>query len=159
MNKMLIGKKLKKYESLQSILHQDFFKSLISLLHYADSTSMAFSVESRMPFMDYKLVEFTLNLPSNLLINEGWTKYIARTAMNNQLPNNICWRRDKMGWPIPEKQWLSGPLYTWFKKSISNSSFIKETRLNTPNFTGKNLPYLTRLLGIAHWHNTFFENA
>ncbi|MHA7918041.1 asparagine synthase (glutamine-hydrolyzing) [Alloalcanivorax xenomutans] len=80
------------------------------LCHYEDRMSMAWSREIRSPFLDYRLVEFGLKLPTYLKINKGWTKYILREAFKNKIPHSIAWRRDKKGFVNPQDDWLSGPL-------------------------------------------------
>lgn len=108
-------------ESLNAVLHLDFTTGLVNLLHNADKGSMAHSVESRMPFMDYRLVEFLASVPSAYKIHNGWSKYIARSAFNNKLPDEICWRKDKQGWPIPEDRWFSNDLKNWLQISLSDT--------------------------------------
>ena len=67
---------------------------------------MAFSLEARVPFLDYRLVEFLFTLPASYLIRDGWTKWLLRQAMAGTLPEKIRWRRDKMGFVTPEVRWL-----------------------------------------------------
>ena len=110
--------------------------------------------------MDYRLVEFTHNLPDKFKIQNGWTKYFARYAMKDKLPKSICWRSDKMGWPIPETQWFKGPLKTWFINKLESSSFLTELNLNK-NIKShvnqeKNIAPLVKLLNLASWHDCFF---
>ena len=80
--KLLIEKVLKRPfpSSLNEILVNDFNTGLVTLLHNADKGSMAHSVESRMPFLDYRLVEFLASVPSTYKIHKGWSKYLARMA-------------------------------------------------------------------------------
>ncbi len=69
---------------------------------------MAASVESRVPFLDHKLVEFTAQLPEQMKLRRGWTtKYILREAMKNVLPAPIL-KRSKMGFPVPVGKWFRG---------------------------------------------------
>ena len=70
---------------------------LQELLRYADRNSMAFSREVRLPFLDHRLVEFTLSLPANLLMGGGWSKRVLRAAMRDIVPAAILARRDKIG--------------------------------------------------------------
>jgi asparagine synthase (glutamine-hydrolysing) len=70
-----------------------------------DRNSMAFSVESRHPFMDYRLVELGYSLPNNLLIKNGWQKYIIRESMT-EMPEAIRYRKDKKGFTTPHDVWL-----------------------------------------------------
>lgn len=77
--------------------------SLPRLLHYEDRNSMAFSVESRVPFTDYRLVEFAFSpAVQNLKLKDGWAKWCLRKAVHGLVPDDIIWRRDKMGFGTPE---------------------------------------------------------
>lgn len=161
--KTIIKKVLKKdFEiNLNQKLADDFSQNLVTLIHYADHTSMAFSIESRMPFMDYRLVEFLASIPACYKMRDGWTKYIARVAFSGKLPDEITWRRDKMGWPIPENNWFRGNLKEWFIQKIENSSLVKEL---TPKLdireklgTNINIVYLIRYLNIAEFENLFLK--
>lgn len=79
--------------------------SVPALAHYEDRNSMAHSLEIRLPFLDHRLVNYVLNLPIDLKLNKGWTKYVLRRGLY-ELPDAIRWRRDKQGFIIPEKVWL-----------------------------------------------------
>lgn len=116
----ITGRRIEVYKNLNQRLFEDSFSSLITLLHYADHTSMAHSVESRMPFMDFRLVEFLMSVPACYKIHNGWTKYIARLAFDKKLPDTVVWRKDKMGWPIPEKKWVNGGLKNWFEAGVKD---------------------------------------
>ena len=76
------------------------------LTHYEDRMSMAFGREIRLPYLDYRLVEFLLNAPDDLKIRRGWTKWLMRSAYANALPRAIIWRKDKQGFTSPQAQWL-----------------------------------------------------
>jgi asparagine synthase (glutamine-hydrolysing) len=80
--------------------------SLPSLLRYEDKNSMAFSIEARVPFLDYRLVEFLLSLPPEYHIHNGWNKWTLRQGVEGVLPEAVRWRRDKKGFPTPEMLWL-----------------------------------------------------
>ncbi|MBS1646329.1 MAG: asparagine synthase (glutamine-hydrolyzing) [Bacteroidetes bacterium] len=93
---------------------------LKELLRYADRNSMAHSREVRLPFLSHKLVEFVFSLPDHYKLNEGWTKFVLRKAMNNILPHSICWRVDKIGYEPPQKRWIESDKYeTEIKKAAS----------------------------------------
>jgi len=81
-----------------------FADPLPSLLRYEDRNSMAASVESRLPFLDYRLVELALAVPERELIRDGWTKALLREAMNGLLPERIRWRRSKLGFDAPSSR-------------------------------------------------------
>src|SRR5262249_44349686 len=77
------------------------------LLMKQDQMSMAASIESRVPFLDHKLVEFAAKLPERMKLRGLTTKYILRRAMKDRLPRPILSRR-KMGFPVPLGAWLRG---------------------------------------------------
>ena len=116
---------------LNETLKDSFTQGLVTLLHYADHTSMAHSVESRAPFMDYRLVEFLAQVPACYKMHKGWTKYLARLAFDKKLPDEITWRKDKMGWPIPEEHWFRGNLKDWFINTTEQSNLLKELSPST----------------------------
>ncbi|HKP53261.1 MAG TPA: asparagine synthase (glutamine-hydrolyzing) [Chloroflexia bacterium] len=80
--------------------------SLPNLLRYEDRNSMAFSIEARVPFLDYRLVEHAFTQAAPLRIHKGWTKWVQRMAVRDLLPKEIVWRRDKVGFETPEAQWM-----------------------------------------------------
>jgi asparagine synthase (glutamine-hydrolysing) len=97
------------HDRLANVLYDALFvKSLPALLRYEDRSSMAFSLEARTPFLDYRLVEFALALPFDARISGPWTKAVLRRAMQGTLPDAITWRRDKLGYPTPLAEWLRG---------------------------------------------------
>jgi asparagine synthase (glutamine-hydrolysing) len=110
---------------------------LEELLRMADRNSMAHSIETRMPFLSHKLVEFVFSLPAELKIKNGRTKWILRNAMKDKLPENICWRRDKIGFETPQKQWMQHPQV---KDAILESKkiLVKENILK-PSVLQKNI--------------------
>jgi len=88
-----------------------FLDTLPTLLHFEDRNSMAFSIESRVPFLDHRLVEFAYSLPYSYKLYHGKTKRILRDAMADLLPQKISERTDKKGFVTPgEIKWLRGPL-------------------------------------------------
>jgi asparagine synthase (glutamine-hydrolysing) len=95
------------HESLDAQLrYQMTEESLPNLLRYEDRNSMAFSLEARVPFLDYRLVEFVFEHAARLRFRAGWTKWIQRNCMAGELPAEIAWRRDKVGYDVPEVRWL-----------------------------------------------------
>jgi asparagine synthase (glutamine-hydrolysing) len=90
----------------QNSYEQLMYSVLPQLLHYEDRNSMAHSIESRVPFLDYRLVEFNLGLRPGVKIANGWTKMLLRHAMIDILPENIRMRADKIGFATAEKQWM-----------------------------------------------------
>ncbi len=79
---------------------------LEELLRFADRNSMAHGVEVRLPFLSHQLVEFVFSVPANFKIHKGWTKWLLRKAMAKKLPPEIVWRKDKVGYEPPQKEWM-----------------------------------------------------
>lgn len=92
---------------LQRLLYADQKTYLHELLMKQDQMSMAASIESRVPFLDHKLVEFSTALPDRLKLRGWTTKYVLREAMKGLLPESIL-RRAKMGFPVPLGRWFRG---------------------------------------------------
>jgi asparagine synthase (glutamine-hydrolysing) len=105
--------------SLQESLYLQVTEApLPSLLRYEDRNSMAFSIESRVPFMDYRLIEFTLGLPEKFVYYRGERKHILRKSFNRLIPDEVLNRRDKMGFVSPEEKWLKEEGQGWFTDQI-----------------------------------------
>ena len=83
-------------------------RQLPSLLRYEDRSSMAFGIETRLPFLDYRLVEFAFSLPDGERLDGVVTKAIARRALGDRVPRSVLERRDKMGFETPADLWLRG---------------------------------------------------
>lgn len=109
---------------------------LEELLRFADRNSMAHGVEVRLPFLSNQLVEFIFSLPANFKIHEGWTKWILRKAINKKLPNEVVWRKDKIGFEPPQKKWMDHPLMTDYiqeaKRKLVSNGILKNAVLNNP---------------------------
>lgn len=98
-------------KKFESILNNDLYNALKisplpSLLHIDDRSSMAHSIESRAPFLDYRLVEYAFSLGPEYKIRNGITKYILRRALNKVLPEEVLYRKDKMGFVTPLEKWF-----------------------------------------------------
>ncbi len=94
-------------EQLNQRLAEVFTSSgLPALLRYADRNSMAHSVESRMPFMDWRLVTFLLALPASYKLRDGESKAVFREALRGVIPEPVRARQDKIGFETPEADWF-----------------------------------------------------
>jgi asparagine synthase (glutamine-hydrolysing) len=80
------------------------------LLKWDDRNFMAFSVESRYPFLDHELIELCLSFSPGALYRRGWTKFPLRLGLNRLLPPKVRDRRTKIGFETPQDRWLCGPL-------------------------------------------------
>ena len=90
--------------------HFDFKCLLPALLHVEDRMSMAHGLESRVPLLDHPLIEFAATLPADIKFEGGQTKHLLKTACAGVLPAPLIERRDKMGFPVPLKEWFEGEL-------------------------------------------------
>ena len=88
------------------LYYNSFVNGLEELLRMADRNSMAHAVEVRLPFLDHQLVEFLFSLSPGLKIHKGWTKWLLRRTVEDILPKEIAWRKDKLGFEPPQKQWM-----------------------------------------------------
>lgn len=109
-------------QSVQTLsISQLTASNLQMLLHWEDRDSMAHSIESRVPFLDYRLVEFVLGLPDEYKLSEGITKRVLRHGMSGILPNEIRDRMDKLGFVTPEETWLRETAPDLFRKKLDDA--------------------------------------
>jgi asparagine synthase (glutamine-hydrolysing) len=87
-------------------IHEITSMQLPHLLRYEDKNSMRHSIETRLPFLDFNIVEAGVSFSPTFKIHMGWTKYILRSAMERVLPKDIIWRKNKLGFNAPERTWL-----------------------------------------------------
>lgn len=120
--KLLLNSKYTYDEDARNLLLKDTTSTgLKTLLRYGDRNSMAFSREVRLPFLNHELTEFIFSLPIHFLLNKGWTKYILRKAVEDVLPTEIAWRKDKIGFEPPQDDWVEKlrPLYADYKSKTN----------------------------------------
>ncbi|MBN1619660.1 asparagine synthase (glutamine-hydrolyzing) [candidate division WOR-3 bacterium] len=114
--------------------HFDFKTLLPALLHVEDRMSMAFGVESRVPFLDHKLVEFSATVPSDIKFKNGELKHLLKIALGQNLPDIIKNRKDKMGFPVPLVKWMNKELKEFLhdvfsSKTASTRPFINNRKV------------------------------
>ena len=101
---------------------QVFEKQFNGILNYEDQTSMLNSLEMRSPFLDYRIVNLGLSLPSSFKLKDGYSKWILRKALGDVLPHEICWSNWKWGYPVPKHE-LMGDIMpkniTWNESTYS----------------------------------------
>jgi asparagine synthase (glutamine-hydrolysing) len=95
--------------------------NLTLLLHWEDRNSMAHGIEARVPFLDHRLVEFSIALGDQHKIVGGDTKRVLRRAMDGILPPKVRHRRDKLGFATPEEAWFRGPLRDLVRGGIAQT--------------------------------------
>lgn len=116
----------------QALLRTLTETSLPMLLRYEDRNSMAFSIESRVPFLTPAFSEFCLNLPESYLIApDGTSKAVFRAAMRGLVPDDVLDRRDKIGFATPEQAWL-GSLQSWVQDVLDSSTAAGIPALQLP---------------------------
>ena len=138
--------------------------SLPRLLRYEDRNSMAFSIESRVPFCTVALADFAFSLPPTHLVgSDGETKVVLRRAMRNRIPREII-ERPKVGFETPERAWLAA-MRPWITDVVRSESFrslpfITHERVDHAidaqlNETGALRPMTWRFLNVAAWARQF----
>lgn len=139
--------------------------NLQMLLHWEDRNSMGHSIESRVPFLDYRLVEFVLGLSDNFKLSDGITKRVLRVGMQDLLPAAIQKRMDKLGFVTPEETWLRETAPDLFREKVVESvkraeGILRKVETNTmlekiingqQKFTF--LPW--RLISLGDWLTQF----
>jgi asparagine synthase (glutamine-hydrolysing) len=140
--------------------------SLPALLRYGDRNSMAFSVESRVPFLDNDLVDFILSLPPEYKIKNGWNKRIMRKALGKYLPAKIRNRRWKVGFTTPEVAWMRAEkervLAIFDSRSFRERGYFNADRViaEFQEFVERktnNSFVFWRLLNLELWFRVFFD--
>ena len=100
-------------------------------LRVEDRNSMANSLESRLPFLDYRLAEYVFSLPTALFMQNGTNKFLFRQAMKDVLPKSVVERKEKYGFPTPEKDWIFGHLSGEIRDLIYSNSFCSRDVFNS----------------------------
>lgn len=127
------------------------------LLRYEDKNSMAHSIEARLPFLDYRLLEMSLSLPDTYKIRDGWSKWILRKTMETRMPAEIVWRKNKFGFEAPEDIWLRTHAAE-IEKVVAASPLVRElTNASALSSAMKRLDKRScwRLYSLALWEKEF----
>jgi asparagine synthase (glutamine-hydrolysing) len=134
---------------------------LPSLLRCEDKNSMAFSIEARLPFLDYRLVETAIALAPRLKMRDGWTKWVLRQAMNDVLPPDIAWRRNKIGFEAPTEMWLARHIDVMTEQVRGSPMMRRLCNANQlmQSFRGLDRNTQWRLYSLALWEETFGVEA
>jgi len=107
---------------LREELHESLKVNVLPLLRYEDRNSMAFSVESRVPFLTPELAQFLLSAGGIYHRPDGLSKAVFRKAMQGLVPDAILNRRDKVGFATPERDWLVTNLHSWLEETFNSPS-------------------------------------
>jgi asparagine synthase (glutamine-hydrolysing) len=151
---------------LDRLLYADIKTYLHELLMKQDQMSMAASVESRVPFLDHKLVEFTSSLPERLKLRRWTTKYVLRQSMKGVLPPAIL-DRPKMGFPVPLGSWFRGayaPVLDEFvlgsraqERGIFNTDFVRSLVEQHRRGEANHSERLWSLVNLEMWFRRFID--
>ncbi len=150
---------------LDQILYADTKTYLHELLMKQDQMSMAASIESRVPFLDHKLVEFCAALPERMKLRGGTTKYILRESMKDILPREIL-SRPKMGFPVPIGSWFRGAFrsvvdeYVLGERAISRAIFDQAFVRSLVERHQRGEDHSERLWALVNfemWQRRFFD--
>lgn len=154
-------------DNLKLRLIDDIFRnSLQSLLRYEDRNSMRFSVEGRVPFLDFRLLKHLFSLPDEAIIRNGWNKKALRDAMKSFLPDSIVKRRNKIGFTNPEYEWfmrMKNKIYAIFlSESFASRPYFNQQevlRAFRGFIEGKTEDTLVfwRMLNVEIWLRIFFD--
>ena len=145
--------------------HFDFKYLLPALLQVEDRMSMAHGLESRVPFLDHPLVEFAATIPADVKFKNGSMKHLIKTVFAGDLPPEIVNRRDKMGFPVPLKEWFDGELKEFVADTFSGMASNPRPHINAQAVlanVGKEAPFSRKtwgLLSLEVWHQRFHDRA
>ena len=154
--------------SLAEVLRRELCSTnLPALLHYEDRNSMAFSIESRVPYLDVRLVEYLASLPLDQKIRNGVTKIALRNAVKGIIPESIRCRMDKMGFVTPEEIWMKETLRPFVLAVLNTDSFRARPYWNAEAVVKNYLAFLDgksayspeiwRIVCTELWLRKFFD--
>jgi len=122
-NKAIFRKK-EPLDFFNTQLYNSTFKTILpTLLRNYDRYSMINGVEIRMPFLDYRIVEFAFSIPWQSKIRNGFGKAIVREALQGIVPDEILYRKKKIGFNSPMDSWMKGELKTWLLDTVNSADF------------------------------------
>ena len=153
----------RKESYFDKMTHFDFKTLLPSLLQVEDRMSMAHGIETRVPFLDHKIIEFAATIPADIKFKDGKMKYLLKKTFENKIPKAISQRRDKMGFPVPLKQWFSKELKDFSndilqKMESSNREYIqKDFRKNLSDDNYSRSTWA--LISLECWYQQFHDKS
>ena len=160
------GDNVEKESYFDSMTHFDFKTLLPALLQVEDRMSMAHGLESRVPLLDHPLVELAATIPSNVKFENGELKHLMRAGFQQDIPEEVCQRTNKMGFPVPISDWLQGELKE-FVEDIFHSDAARHREYLNPGFDiqtfianeGKFTRKAWGLLSLELWQQEFHDKA
>ncbi len=143
--------------------HFDMVTGLPALLQVEDRVSMAVSLESRVPLLDYRIADLVTSMPPAMKFRGGEMKYILKRATQHLLPAKILQRKDKMGFPVPLHLWARGQARTFFKDVLLSSACRQRGIFDTvevEKLLDREAAFSRRLWGLVNlelWHRQFID--
>ncbi len=156
---------VRKEAYFDKMTHFDFKCLLPALLQVEDRMSMAHGLESRVPFLDHRLVEFLATVPADVKFKGGQGKQLVKSAYRDMIPAIILNRRDKMGFPVPLKEWFEGPLRDFVTDTLSaprarTRGYVDTSAvLKNADRIGRYSRKLWGLLELELWQKRFHDRA
>ncbi len=152
---------------LNQLLYMDMKTYLAEdLLMKPDKMCMAFGIEARVPYLDYRLVEFAANIPQRLKLKGLTTKYILKKSLQEVIPKEVIYRK-KQPFQVPLDRWISKDLKGLFRdllseQEIKKQGFFREEYIEKifKNYDKSRLYYgrqLWSLVNFALWHKIYIE--
>ena len=123
------------------------------ILVKVDRAAMASSLETRVPFLDHKLIEHVFKIPHSLKYRNGNGKWILKRILNEYVPKNLT-QRPKMGFEIPIGSWLRGPLRDWAENLLNEKRLNQENFFNTKFVRAK---WFDHLDGKKNWQHDLWD--
>lgn len=131
--------------------HQLMSSQLPVLLRYEDKNSMRNSVETRLPFLDYNLVNLACSIDAQHKVSQGYMKYLLRKAIEGVLPSSIVWRKTKFGFEAPTGLWLSR-IRGEMLRCIGESKVLNEFSIDFSKLDNRQL---WRCFSVAKWESVY----
>lgn len=158
------GNNVAKESYFDSMTHFDFKTLLCALLQVEDRMSMAHGLESRVPLIDHRVVEFAATMPSDVKFQDGTLKRVLINAMRDYLPQTVLSRKDKMGFPVPLNEWIKGELRDFVGDLFTRSQchrpyFNREAILRGLDGESQFGRKVWGLLSLEIWHQQFHDQA
>jgi asparagine synthase (glutamine-hydrolysing) len=154
-NWKILQSNAKNFWNLFDLQEEELFKTqLPALLRYEDKNSMRHSIEARLPFLDYRLVQLSLNLPIQYKNFGGWSKYVLRKVVDPILPKEVVWRKNKIGFEAPTSHW-SDAIQKSFLELKVNSEIYKNIISNTIDYSNLTENQKWRLFNLLKWEKLF----
>lgn len=156
---------VRKEAYFDKMTHFDFKCLLPALLQVEDRMSMAHGLESRVPFLDHPLIEFAATVPADMKFEGGKMKHLLKQVFGRHLPAEILNRRDKMGFPVPLREWIDGDLRDFVTDAFHTMADRRRPFINAPAVMrglakgGRFSRKVWGLLSLELWHQQFHDRA